>query len=319
MGSITRRAFFRKASTLAGGMFLATSELQTVTADSRAEPHLSFPTSPRDRIAVASYPFRAYIESPANPDRDRNLPGMDLAEFASHVVSKFKVYNIEPHSHHFRSLEPAYLASFQEALQRANVKAVDIAVDTKDSFYDADRSARNKAVASAKTWVDVAVSIGSPSIRTHISRAKNSSPNLPRTVESLRAVTDYAAQKNVVVNLENDDLVSEDAFFVVKVIEAVDHPYLHALPDFCNSMLTGNPEFNYRALQAMFQHAFSICHVKDSEADDQGKLFKCDLNKSFDLLKSSGYRGYCSMEFDAPGEPYGSTVKLIEQSVQYLS
>jgi hypothetical protein len=62
-------------------------------------------------------------------------------------------------------------------------------------------------------------------------------------------VAEYGAGKNVV---ENDDLVSEDAFFLVKVIEAVNHPYLHGLPDFANSMMTGNADFNYRALQAMF-------------------------------------------------------------------
>jgi sugar phosphate isomerase/epimerase len=299
-------------------MFFATGEVRTAAA-AQPEPHLSFPTSPRDRIAVASYPFRAYIESPANSNRNRSLPGMELTEFASHVVSRFNIHNIEPHSRHFRSLEPAYLAGFRDGLQKANVKAVNIAVSADDSFYDADRSARKKAVAFAKTWVDVAVSIGSPSIRTHIRPAKNSPPHVQRTAESLREVTDYAARKNVVVNLENDDLVSEDAFFLVKVIEAVAHPYLRALPDFCNSMLTGNAEFNYRALQAMFRHAFCICHVKDSEADDQGKLFKIDLKKSFDILKSSGYRGYCSMEFDAPGDPYGPTTKLIEQSIAYLS
>ena len=76
------------------------------------------------------------------------------------------------------------------------------------------------------------------------------------------------------INLENDDLVSEDAFFVVKVIEAVNHPYLHALPDFANSMMTGDAEFNYRALQAMFQHAYCICHVKDGETDDHDKLLE---------------------------------------------
>ena len=319
MDSITRRAFLEKGSTAAAGMFLPTRKVWTESSDARSEPHLSFPVSPRDRIAVASYPFRAYIESPANRDRDRKLPGMDLTEFAAHVVSKFKVHNIEPHSRHFSSLGPAYLARVQEAFQKAGVRAVDIAVSADDSFYDAERSARNKAVAFAKTWVDVGVSIGSPSIRTHIRPAKNSSPNLHRTAESLREVTDYAAQKDVVVNLENDDLVSEDAFFLVKVIELVDHPYLRALPDFCNSMLTGNAEFNYRAVQAMFKHAYSICHVKDNEADDRGRLFKIDLKKSFDILRSSGYRGYCSMEFDAPGEPYGPTLKLIEQSIQYLS
>ena len=137
--------------------------------------------------------------------------------------------------------------------------------------------------------------------------------------DSLREVTGYAAGKNVVVNLENDDLVSEDAFFLLKIIEAVDNPYLRALPDFGNSMLTGNADFDYRAVRAMFQHAYNVCHVKDSEADDHGKLFSIDLKKTFDILKSSGFRGYCSIEFDAPGEPYGPTAKLIDQSIRFLS
>jgi sugar phosphate isomerase/epimerase len=167
--------------------------------------------------------------------------------------------------------------------------------------------------------VDVAVRIGSPGVRTHIATAKNSPQNLERTAESLRNLADYAASKDVVVTLENDDLVSEDAFFLVTVIEAVNHPYLRALPDFANSMLSGDANFNYRALQAMFQHAYNICHVKDGETDDDDKQFSVDLKKSFEILKSSDYRGYCSMEFDAPGDPYAPTSKLIEQTIKYLS
>jgi len=139
-----------------------------------------------------------------------------------------------------------------------------------------------------------------------------------RAAKSLAEVVAYASKKNVVVNLENDDLVSEDAFFIVKVIQAVNQPFLHALPDFANSMLTGDADFNYRALEAMFQHAYNICHVKSGEADD-GKQFNIDMKRSFGILKASGYRGYCSMEFDAPGNPYEPTAKLIEQTIQYLS
>jgi sugar phosphate isomerase/epimerase len=166
---------------------------------------------------------------------------------------------------------------------------------------------------------DIAVEIGSPSIRTHIERPSNSVPRVQRTAESLREVAEYGAGKNVVVNLENDDLVSEDAFFVVKVIEAVNHAYLHALPDFANSMMTGDADFNYRALQAMFQHAYCICHVKNGEADGHDKLLSIDLKKSFDILKARGYRGYYSMEFDAPSEPYAPTTRLIEQTLLYLA
>jgi sugar phosphate isomerase/epimerase len=318
MDSLTRRTFLERLTSLAAGGLLA-GGLQNAGAFAATEPHISFPTAPRDRIAVASYPFRAYIDSPTNRDRDHNVPAMDLTEFASVVVEKFAVHNIEPHSRHFRSLDPAYLDSFREALTKSSAKVVDIPVSVEQSFYDADASARDTAIASSKKWVDVAVEIGSPSIRLHIRRASNSPPDLQRTADSLLKVTEYAAQKNVVVHLENDDLVSEDAFFLVRVIETVNNPYLRALPDFANSALTGDSEFNYRALQAMFQHAYGICHIKDGETDDQGKPFNIDLKRAFDILKASGYRGYCSMEFDASGEPYAPTAKLIEQSILYLS
>src|SRR5580698_2312827 len=318
MHSITRRTFMERLSVLtAGGLAAAVVPGALGTPDS--EPHISFPLHPRERISIASYPFRAYIVSPDNRDRDINLPGMNLLEFPAHVAAKFNIHNIEQHSRHFTSLQPEYLESFQQVLQKTKVRVVNIAVSAVNSFYDADASAREKAVDYGKKWVDVALRIGSPGIRAHIATAKNSAPNLERTAESLRKVAEYAAAKNVVVTLENDDLISEDAFFLIKVIEAVNHPYLRALPDFANSMLSGDADFNYRALQAMFQHAYNICHVKDGETNDDDKPFSVDLKKSFEILKASNYRGYCSMEFDAPGDPYGPTLKLIEQTIKYLS
>jgi sugar phosphate isomerase/epimerase len=318
MDSLTRRTFLEHLSVLtAGGVTAAAFPATLAGAD--PEPHILFPVQPRERISIASYPFRAYIVSPDNRDRDTTLPGMNILEFPAHVVAKFNIHNIEPHSRHFTSLQPEYLESFQQILQKSKVRVVNIAVSAVNSFYDADASVREKAVDYAKKWVDVAVRIGSPGIRTHIATAKNSPPNLERAAESLRNLTEYAAGKNVVVTLENDDLVSEDAFFLVKVIEAVNHSYLRALPDFANSMLSGDADFNYSALQAMFQHAYNICHVKDGETNDDDKQFNVDLKKSFDILKASDYRGYCSMEFDAPGDPYAPTSKLIEQTIKYLS
>ena len=187
------------------------------------------------------------------------------------------------------------------------------------SFYDADASTRKKAVEHAKKWVDVAVALGSPSVRTSIAEAKNTKPNVETAAESLRALVDYAASKNVLVNLENDNLVSEDAFFIVKVIEKMNHPYLHALPDFCNSMTGGDEKFNYDAVTAMFQHAYNICHVKDSEVGDQGKVFRVDLKKTFEILKASQYKGYCSMEWEGPEDSYVGTKRLIAASLKYLS
>ena len=318
MNSMNRRAFLEKLSLATAGSLFA-GRAPAVLAQSSSDPHISFPSDPRDRIAIPSYPFRAFIVSPNNRERDDDSPGMNLLEFPAHVVAKFHVHNIEPLSSHFTSVEWDYLDDFRKAMQKARVRAVNIAVGISRSFYDSDSSARQMAVASAKHWVDVAERIGSPGIRAHIASTKDSAPDVGRAAESLRAVAQYGAEKNVVITLENDDLVSEDAFFIVKVIEAVNHPYLHALPDFANSMMKGDPDFDYRALQAMFQHAYNICHVKDGETNDDGKLLTVDLKKSFDILKASGYRGYCSMEYDSTGDPYAPTAKLIEQTIKYLS
>ncbi|MGH9572824.1 MAG: sugar phosphate isomerase/epimerase family protein, partial [Candidatus Acidiferrales bacterium] len=286
------------------------------------EPHIAFPTAPRDRIAVSSYPFRAYINSPSGRNRGASAPNVqkiDLTEFPAEVAKKFNVSHIEPNSRHFMSTDAAYLDRFNDALAKAGVKVANIAVDGRGSFYDPDPAIRTGAITNAKNWVDVAVHVGSPSIRAHIAGSRNSDPNVDRAAESLKEVADYGAQKNVVINLENDDPKSEDAFFIVKVIEAVNHPYLHALPDFANSMLNGDADFNYRALTAMFQHAYCICHVKDGEDSDNGPV-TIDIKKSFDILKASGYRGFCSMEFDAKsGDPYAATQSLIEQTLKYLA
>jgi sugar phosphate isomerase/epimerase len=318
MNTLTRRSFLEKISTVTAGGFLVTTAARSLAAQ-QSTPHIAFPTSPRDRIAVASYPFRAYINAPGNRDRDSKLPGMDLTQFPSEVATKFGVHHIEPLAQHFLNTDAAYLRTFRQALQKANVRVANIPTDIRQSFYDADPDTRRQAIDVAKKWIDVAVEIGSPGIRPHMASSPNSAPDVQRAATSLKEVAAYGAQRNIVVTLENDDPASEDATFIIKVIDVVNHPYLHALPDFANSILTGDAESNCRAVQALFARAYNISHVKDGETDEHGKQFNIDLKRTFEIAKTANYRGYYSMEFDAPGDPYAPTTKLIEQTIRYLS
>jgi len=320
--TISRRHFAKALGASAAGLAVGgtfTSSLARAGAGAENTPHVNFPAATRDRLAVAAWPFRAYISSPTNSDRDPKKPGMDLKDFGAYVAKTFNVHGIEPYNLHFSSTAPQYLLDFQEALLRANVRAVNIAVDQEKSFYDADLTTRQEAIAYAKKWIDIATVIGSPSVRTNIAPAKNTAgPNLKNAVESMREVADYGASRNIVVHMENDNLISEDAFFLIQIIERVRNPYLHALPDFANSMMSGNADFAYRAIKAMFDHAYGICHVKDGDFDQNGKDYPIDLAKTFGILKASGYRGYCSIEYSGAGDPHEPTKKLIEDSVKYL-
>lgn len=281
------------------------------------EPHIEFPTEPRARLGVASYPFRAFIDGPHNHDRDKTKPGMQLTEFPAMVRERFNLRNIEPLDSHFHSLVPAYLGELRNAVEKAGCRVINIPAGVGASLYDSDAAKRKTAVDKAKKWVDAAVALGSPSIRVHIQGARGVEPDVARAAESLRIVADYGAEKNIVINLENDDPDTEDAFYLVKVIEQVNSPWLHGLPDFCNSMLKGNEKYNYDSVTAMFKHAYNISHVKDSEVDN-GKVFRVDVGKTFAIAKQTGYRGYFSMEWEGEGEPYQGTQKLIDASLKYV-
>jgi sugar phosphate isomerase/epimerase len=276
---------------------------------------VQFPTEARERIAIASYPFRNFIAGP----RGNAAQKMDLKDFAAHCGEKLGISKIEPWNQHFRSTDAKHLDEFRASVEKAHGAVVNIAVDGDHSPYAADAAERDQAVAFSKKWIDVAAAIGSPSVRTNIAEAKDAKPDVDRAADSLKRVAEYAAAKNVVVHLENDNASSEDPFFLVQLIEKVNSPWLHSNPDFCNTLATGREEYAYKGIAAMFQHAYGICHVKDSEANDKGQVFKVDMPRTFDILKRANYRGYCSMEFDAPGDPYSGTAALIKQTLQYLA
>ncbi len=320
MNATSRRRFLQQCAVAAAGA----SFLPRLAHAVGSVPAVKFPSAPRDRVAVAAYPFREFIvgwkgwdgKTPSTVPLSQQ---MQLKDFAAHVAEKFNVHKIEPWSPIFPSTDPKYLEEFRGAVERAGSAVIDIAVDGGHSQYSTDAAEREQSVKASNDWIDVGAALGSPSIRTHIDGAKDSKPDVGRAADTLARVAEHGAKKNVVVHLENDNPVSEDPFFIVQVIDKVNSPWLRALPDFGNSLVAHGEEFSDRAMEAMFAHAYGICHVKNGEVDDNGKMVNVDLARSFDILKKHEYKGYCSIEYDAPGDPFKPTADLVEKTIKYLS
>ncbi len=284
-----------------------------------AEPHLDFPAKPRDRLAVTSWPFRAYMEAPGNHDRDHTKPGMDAKDFAAMAVERFGIHNINPLTGHFSSTEPAYLDQLRGAVAKAGSHIVDLGHGGR-SFYHPDKAKRRAAVEFGKKGVDMALLVGSPSVRQHITGVPGVKEDVNLAAETLGELAEYGEKKNIVINLENDAPVGEGPFFLVAVMEKVRSPYLRGLPDFANSMNpSGDAELNYKGVTAMFRHVFNMAHVKTAYAAENGKVYEVDLARLFGIAKKAGYRGYFSMEADMPGDPFVNTQKLVDATLQYLS
>src|SRR5260370_4208536 len=93
--TLSRRQFFRTSVAAAGATMLF-----------GAERRIEFPSNPRDRLAVTTWPFRAYMATPANSDRDRTKPGMDAKDFAAMVAERVYIHNINPPTDHIQSTDP---------------------------------------------------------------------------------------------------------------------------------------------------------------------------------------------------------------------
>lgn len=276
-------------------------------------PAVKFPTDPRHRIAVATYPFRDVIIS----TRKSGAGKLTLPQFAATLHEKFGVYGIEPWSPHVLSLEPGYIAELAGAFKNVGLKVVNIPCDVSVKLCGTPEQ-RDTALATYRQWVDAAVTLGSPSIRVHCPKGPDPS-DISCAVAGLKALAEYGQSKKIVINLENDNPASEAPERIVKVIEAAATPYLRALPDFCNSMLIHNDQdYNARSLAALFAHAYNISHVKDVEFSE-GKPLRVDLDRIFAIAKKAHYRGYFSMESESEGDPYESTKLLIAATVRNLS
>jgi sugar phosphate isomerase/epimerase len=303
---LSRRGFIK------GAVICSTS-----AAFAASTPPANFPTNPRARLAVASYPFRDMIATPGNRDRDPKKPGMDLVQFAQFVRKEFGVQGIEPLDSHFPSTDLDAVRKLRKDFDAAGVHTVNIPVDESVQLCSEDAATRAAGNARYRRWIDVAVVLGSPGIRVWIPKCSDRS-DLPRAVRALEPTIAYAASQNIVVNLENDDPVNASAARSIAAIKLASSPYLRALPDFGNGLQAGDERANAQDVKDMFAYAWSIAHVKDAEII-HGQKKTASLAELFSVARASGYRGYFSMESESGGDPVADTRRLLAESLNFLS
>jgi Sugar phosphate isomerases/epimerases len=320
MASSSRRSFLQQAAAVSAvsmSAFGSTASAIAAVAGQSSGPSVRFPAEPRQRIAVASYPFRDFIVGARDPHQTSSK--MPLKEFAGHVKQKFNVNRIEPWSEHFVSTDPAYLDELRSAVTKAGCGFANIAADGENSFYSPDPALQAKAVAFGKKWIDIAAHLGSPSVRINMPPAKDQKPEAPVVAKSLKVLAAYGASKNVVVHHENDNPLSENPFFIADVLDRVNSPWERALPDCGNSFSALPREEAFRGLEQMFARAYGISHVKDVSMTAKGEAIPVDLARVFAIAKQHNYQGYFSMEWDTEGDPYAGTEKLIAITLKNIS
>jgi len=273
----------------------------------------------RNRISISTWSLHNYFQ--ATREKDFTLPGNMLAllDFPEMIADRYKVHNLEFCAPHFASTEKAYLMELKSRLVRTHSRVVNMPVDinelwTGGGLSDPDKGVRDAAVNGAKTWIDVAVAVGSKSVRCD--PGKMIPEDLSPTVESYKRLAAYGRPKGVHVIIENHGGVgSEHPEELVKLFKLAGTDMVGALPDFGNFP---DEDTRERGLAVLFPYAQVVCHAKGLDFDSAGTETKFDFPKCIAISKQTAFKGVYSVEYEGPGDPYEGVQKTLDELLKYL-
>lgn len=199
-----------------------------------------------------------------------------------------------------------------------------IAFDVGADFTKNNCTSIDEETERVKRLVDIAAVLGAPMMRHDVSYGNSCGKYgigfddvLPAMVKACRAVADYAEKRGVVTMFENHGFFIQDAVRVEKLINSVAHPNFGYLIDLGNFMCADenpNKAVGSLAKYALHAHAKDF-HFKSGEFDYPGEGWfptrsgnylrgaiighgDAGCARSVRMLKSNGYDGYITIEFE---------------------
>jgi sugar phosphate isomerase/epimerase len=299
--NIDRRTFLsRSAGTLSGVALAGAATASARAADPSPRPAATRPASRPNRIAVSTYSFWRF-----RPDSKLSIERC-IDEAAAMGFDGVEILH--------RQMEGEENAYLQRLKQRALLNGVDLCgFSIHQGFVYREKEARQKNVDHTLHCIDLAYRLGIPTIRVNTGRWNTTrsfdelmanrgvEPRLEGVsddeafgwvIDSLKRCLDKAADCGVTLGLENHWGLGLTPEGVMRIVNAVDSPWLQVTTD------TGNfLEDPYDRLEMM---APKTCFVQAKTYFGGGLWYTLDLDypRIAKMLRKHNYRGYVSLEFE---------------------
>ncbi len=202
---------------------------------------------------------------------------------------------------------------------------------TNQDFVWDDKSERQKNIDHTKHCIDLAHELGASSIRVNAGwwRREDNFAGLVETkgwttpwegateddgfnwaIEGLSACTEHAAERGVMLLLENHWGVTTYAEGMVRILEGVDSPWLRAILDMGNFYYDGDM---YGAMERIAPWV-DLAHAKTYPGGGSVFTIDIDYTRVFKMLQAAGFKGYVTIEME--GKEHASTA--VPKSVAML-
>ena len=270
------------------------------------------PLAPRVKLAISSYSYWHF--------RDPKMPIEDVIDRAAALG----VEGVEILHRQMDSEERAYV---QNLKRRAFVNGLDlICLSIHQNFVSPDKNVRQEQIDHTLRCIELAYALGIPCIRINSGRwntvsfdelmaLRGEEPALPGysdddafnwCTESMEACMAKAQECGVLLALENHWGLTREPEGVLRIVNAVNSPWLGVLMD------TGNfLEAPYDKLEIMAPHTVFV-QAKTYFGGGEWYTLDLDYHRIASILRGVNYKGYISLEMEGKEDPDSAVPKSIE-------
>ena len=270
MKSFTRRNFITKSLTVG----IAGSIAPALMKSSFACPT---PYMVKDDISIAQWAL-------VNEIREGKWKTLDFPKIAR---EDFDINGIELVNFLFEVPTLRYLKQLKQNADDQGVKIVLIMVGQEGETCTSSKEERKQTVINHQKWIDIAHYLGCHSIRTDCRGTEGADKKeaLKWAAETYNMMLEYAIQANMGICIENHGGLSNDADWMVGLMNEVDNLYFGSLPDWRQP---GNGFDNYGYLEKMLPYAKGMSYRNQPTEELTAKMIN--------LCRESGYRGWYGIE-----------------------
>lgn len=185
-------------------------------------------------------------------------------------------------------------------------------VSSSANLYFEDPARREKELADARRFIDLASTLGAPYVRVFggkVQTDKNPTPDdatKTRVADGLRELGKYSGPRNVTVIIESHDHFTSSAT-LKDVLEAANSEHVALLWDAHHTFATSNeePEFTVKQLGQWIRHT----HLKDSTGSGEDRKYvltgrgNVPVQRQIEALQKIGYKGFYCFEWEKVWHP----------------
>ncbi|HVM86779.1 MAG TPA: TIM barrel protein [Puia sp.] len=194
-----------------------------------------------------------------------------------------------------------YLNTLKRNAADYGIQMILIMVDDEGDGCAIEKQDRKQFAINHRKWIDIAHYLGCHAIRTNCRGSENclKTDALKWAAESYHLLLDYASGSGIHILIENHGGVSDNADFMVELIEEVNHPLFGTYPDWREPSDNFN---NYVYLQKTLAFAKGMSYRNQPSEKQTAEMIS--------LCRESGYHGWYGIE--------SSGRKAIEEGKQLL-